>query len=530
MDLSYSNKPFLFGGMALLVALGFLIGSRISGDESTSSKLDVRAVDSYMPGPHIIDLMAAQSPGELADLALTVEDLKLRRSMREVVEKKMLAMDYQDAWSVMKLHSEGFKYSNAKKIVRSIFSKWVSDAPGEAGDEAAKNAGYHEASAFAVIAEQWARKDPRGFYEWVPKYHDSLSGDADVVLFTTAGRSFAEEAPNEALNYIDSAFRILETNLDDTPEALSIVSMVDFFLTERNKDFERWLRKDPNRADLLKISDYDVLALFVAKSPELLLELAEENAFIRKGNTKMFSDEDGLTCIPAAIKNISKYDKKLAFSMIEKWASDDVSYSNIMLGLSSFWFQEYGKDGALKLLGEFEGEGGPSSVKLLAEIAPGEAAEVLEGQILSADLSEHGKGANSAMLSVALRFAEEDPVKASVWVESLPESLSKDLSIGLVVEGWTEIDPQAAADWVARMPVSQGRDVATKRLVKGLTSENPALALEWARHLSKGARKSAELRIFRSWLRSDPLEGKKQVLGSDLSEELKSRLLPHVRK
>jgi hypothetical protein len=132
----------------------------------------------------------------------------------------------------------------------------------------------------------------------------------------------------------------------------------------------------------------------------------------------------------------------------------------------------------------------------------------------------------SAVGTIASRWADEDPQAASRWAATLPEGRVRERAVNDVIGRWAEIDPYNAASWLSTLSQGSSRDSAVAIYAGRIASSDPQTAVEWAETIgNEKARNSQIESIVRSWLDTDASAAKMWLAVSSLPEEIKARLL-----
>ena len=133
----------------------------------------------------------------------------------------------------------------------------------------------------------------------------------------------------------------------------------------------------------------------------------------------------------------------------------------------------------------------------------------------------------SATLELISKWAYDNPAQAVQWVAGLPQDENWSAGAGRLVEVWARQSPDKAANWLlGQSPPAARLDQAVQSLVGAVMNSNPEGAMAWAEVIVDTRRRHSQIqRVGSIWMRQDPERAAAYILGSDLPNSVKRRLL-----
>jgi hypothetical protein len=123
--------------------------------------------------------------------------------------------------------------------------------------------------------------------------------------------------------------------------------------------------------------------------------------------------------------------------------------------------------------------------------------------------------------NIASNLAETDLAGAQAWVDSLPQSETKEQAIRGIVSTLQETDPQAALDYLDSMGISSRTNSAASYAVQHLFNQDQAAAIEWIEAKNE-PRLTNEL--LNHWAQQDPAEAAAYAMKLGDSDQQSSAL------
>ncbi len=137
-----------------------------------------------------------------------------------------------------------------------------------------------------------------------------------------------------------------------------------------------------------------------------------------------------------------------------------------------------------------------------------------------------GNTHDTAVSVVVTAWATADPGRAAQWVGQFPESSLREQAMKCLISAWTSNNTAQAAQWLNSLPQSHSRDVAVNTFSGALIQKDPGTAFQWAEKISDETLRNQQLQsVASAWLAWDPAVAQQKISQSNLSQEIKNRLL-----
>ena len=116
-----------------------------------------------------------------------------------------------------------------------------------------------------------------------------------------------------------------------------------------------------------------------------------------------------------------------------------------------------------------------------------------------------GQERESLMPVLVARWAEIDPAAAAQFTLTLPESVSRSMTMRATLGVWIATSPDAAMAWASALPPGQQRSRTIADVVRALAQRDPVSAMHFLDRLPKDrARDNSSFNVFSEWAKSDP--------------------------
>ena len=285
---------------------------------------------------------------------------------------------------------------------------------------------------FQTVAVEYARDDPDAAWAWAKQLEPPSQSALNMIVV------------NHAAEKLD---RMLDFLLEDAIENRGMstfpslmTSVLDSAAMRRTVD--RFAAEDGERADLLLTG---ALTAWARAEPEVVLDWQIEHAAELDANT-MFRGFD------VAIDR----DPGFAVRTFERLPAD----------LRLPWFTKIGAQltesspaEAQALLSRLEGQPGyetalAAMIRGTAASDPRAAARMLE-QISPAAQREH-------VANISANLARVNGAEAAAWAENLADPTNRSSAVGSVALFWAQTEPVLVRAWVQTMPAGPARAIATR--------------------------------------------------------------------
>lgn len=357
--------------------------------------------------------------------------------------------------------------------------------------------------ALKKLAEDWDEGDVKGLFSLADSQTRHLD-DEEEEFFVIAGRQYAQKHSEEALAYIDGAFRLMRNGDDDSPKAYLLKAMVKQLLFKDTDMMVQWIKAKPGREELIFKVEGDLLALFSQFAPEYMLERGKTNREIM------------MLGRPLAV--LAKKDWKAAARHLAESEEDRV-LGRSHVNLLATHLSSYNAETALTWLADLDADLA-EDVRLawMKDRNPTEAKAFLESRMETQGFLDEKS------FEVVRGWATKDPEGARAWCEALPHEPTKEITLGMVADTWARKDPEAAGKWIASLGKGRVKTQGLRAMADALRHDDPTAAASWAEQLPERERERELRSIFTFWRRGDQAEKMKLMEASSLSEEEKARL------
>lgn len=391
------------------------------------------------------------------------------------------------------------------KLLAELLPSLAGKDPRRAAEELSGVASHWTQDAAALIAGQWAAKEPGEALKWalslgpnamgsnasgesaLMKIGETIGPDADALLRAAEGVTFQPGLGSRAWAF--KLFPLLQgTGISDPAKltaGLAAAPPGGMQSALLSASLLQWSRVDPMAA-------FQFLPKVPEGSAALSKEVLTEN--LGPGGFREFSPEK-------TVEFIRLVREDPALSKVESaW------------GWAEVWKMAASRDplATLALLEESPGSPG-------AGANPGSRAQPERVDF-------------KAWSAVFSSWAGTDPHAAAAQALGLPEEKRAPAVEGLI-GAWSEFDPMAASVWAGALPPGAGREAAAASLTQALTPVEPSSAFEWALSLDDSVQRRTLLEnLFQSWSREDAAEARQSLEASALSPENRELLLNVIRK
>ncbi len=111
----------------------------------------------------------------------------------------------------------------------------------------------------------------------------------------------------------------------------------------------------------------------------------------------------------------------------------------------------------------------------------------------------------SLMPVLVARWAEIDPAAAAQFALTIPESVSRSMTMRATLGVWIATSPEAAMAWASSLPPGQQRSRTITDVLSALAQRDPVSALHLLERLPKDrARDNSSFNILSEWAKSNP--------------------------
>jgi hypothetical protein len=170
---------------------------------------------------------------------------------------------------------------------------------------------------------------------------------------------------------------------------------------------------------------------------------------------------------------------------------------------------------------------GPTRVALVEHFAAGYGSRSpLEAVGWAESLPADGTR-QAAQVTIASAWAQHDPAAANRWASTLPTGAAQEQALAGALSYWVLHDAQAAQSFVAGLN-GDAQMHAAASIAPQLAQQDPIGAINWAQSLGASpAREAALVGAFTRWRDNAPSAADAWLASANLSAELKARLLRH---
>jgi hypothetical protein len=153
------------------------------------------------------------------------------------------------------------------------------------------------------------------------------------------------------------------------------------------------------------------------------------------------------------------------------------------------------------------------------------SGSVLDAARWSQSLAD-GPLRTAAVTRVAKDYVNENPEKATAWIESLPEGSGQARALGVAYSTWASRDPDAVASKINRMNISPTRDAAVQGYAWRVGTKDPSTAIKLASTISDAkAREVSLVRLGRTYMYKDREAATRWLSNSNLSTAAQKKIL-----
>ena len=270
-----------------------------------------------------------------------------------------------------------------------------------------------------------------------------------------------------------------------------------------------WISETPGRVSLLELDDHSVLESVIELSPISILKLARDHEEVRF---------HGLT---QAFASLAKQDLEAANSELTYWKSKEDGLHQERIIAMAVALAKVDKAKALRWSKSLGDDGISAWYNLKAlEDPEATAQEVIE----RTDLSDAAK--SRLALDVVNRWADQSPVKASAFLDTLAEKgIYNSHAHSHVMTEWLASDREAASTWLSKIKHDGTRDACINTMVGMIVGDDPERAFMWALQLSSQQESTLQM-AFHLWHGRDSAAAVDALQNSKLPDELKKKILP----
>ena len=135
------------------------------------------------------------------------------------------------------------------------------------------------------------------------------------------------------------------------------------------------------------------------------------------------------------------------------------------------------------------------------------------------------------MTRVAKDYVNENPEKATAWLESLPEGNGQTRALGVAYSTWASRDADAVVSKINRMSASPTRDAAVQGYTWRVGSKDPVTAIKLANTISDTkTRESSLVRLGRTYMHKDREAATRWLSNSNLSAAVQKGILAKKKR
>lgn len=506
---------------------------------------------------------AEENPQAAWRLALSIQNLNVRRGALNAVMSAVASKNAEMALGVL----QEVKEANIRRDLRNVvLGTLAANDPARAFALATQSDSDEDFSLSSVLS-QWARKDPQAAMAAVAK----LKGKQAELARNALVSALAWKDPKAAWDYASQ---------------LAVPEDGNFWRDPRLQVMHQWAQTDPAAAlgAALAIQDSEVRNNLVANAvgawaasnfPAALAYAVKVQDADTRGrilqNLAGNSNSDHPQMFAALMEHApagSGFQMAMG-NLINQWAQDNpreaaaamlqLPPSQSVAHLSSRVVSAWVSSGAEKmeifnwvctlpegqirsssvsaLFGSWANEDPSGALRALSALDPKEKSGALAGiangwsrtspteAVAWAAALPSGNERDNALRGVLQRWSQSSPADVAAYVGRMPEA-ERITVMGTFMGSWASKDTASAAAWLQNQPVGKPKDAGLQSLANQIAREDPEAALAWTVSISDpGVRASQTEKIARDWLSLDPANARKWIHQTQLSPELRQKLL-----
>lgn len=356
-------------------------------------------------------------------------------------------------------------------LKREVLAKWAFTDPAAAA-KAAAALPTKDFRTLTVIANYWAGLDPDAAVAWA---RGLPGGERDAGIMSTLCSALARQGELELAANVALSLPIGEARLDSIASVTRVIADGDI------NTAVKWLRQLPD-ADARARAFAALAGRWADIDPKAATEFATT---LPPGSGRDFQIQD-------SVRRWAISDPNAAAT----WASalqDEKERNRAMVDLAEGWAQR----------------------------SPEEAAAFV-ARLPAGDVQ------NRALDAVLAAWTKADPQSVLAWVGVFPEGDTHQRALQEVVTAWARRDTGGTEAWLGTLPAGNERDQAVAAYVGTVANTDPVSAARWAQSIADPATGQQQMeKVATAWLSQNEAAAREWILGSSLSEQVKTRLLEH---
>ncbi len=467
---------------------------------------------------------------------LLTSDEKTRGKLRELLGEIVRVAPARAAEVVAALPKSENRWDTS---ARDAFERLAQQDPEAAREAALAVQGPMRTQALAGVAREWAQRDGPAALAWAQSLPEGEERDSTLKGVLTG---WAKTDPIAALNKLD----LVPPGGEEMYYASDVGAQV---LQEAAKrDWQKtvaWLKENPNKLGYSSMSGLqNVFTQKLAADPIGMMQNMADNAIpalsmvfgnavLNDGYAKRDAiwewldgqpDSDFTRGVRSSLLNAIAYKEPMvALEFLDKLPEGPESKELLNRGAQSML------NGGQQMhrFEEFLAKASPKLRPYLIEAGFQFGFEYIDSQRNAMiDPAPWTSRINElpperreyAVMGLARSWAQNDPLAALKWAQSLQEPAHRTGALGAAVSKWAETDPYETAEWINSLPKGGERDIATTGLVLSLSQSEPESAWSWALSIESGDKRTMALQhAYTALQQKDPAIAQQLLSGAELT-------------
>ncbi len=380
-----------------------------------------------------------------------IEDPQLKRSFKHSVINRWAGSDPEAAMQ----HAQALPNSmEREQLLMSIIQSVANNDPAAAFSLANDLDPSIRDGAYANVVSVWAQRDARSAISFM----DTLSDERlKEQLIMSVARTYAEQAPGEALQWVFSLNPRLRDNLLRNGNIM-------FHMARQNPDLALETVNSIESTTLRQQALLSVISTIAMTHPE-------------KAATYLDSIANGDTRTMATMQIAQSWgprDPDAALAWID--TLNDMEYRQAVSSIAQS-VASRSPDRAAAYLEQIRPEG---RAAWIIAVAGGYAGRDPQQAVAWLSQFKGDEGYSQAISNVAMTVAQRDPLEAVRLVESIPEKQRRNNAMRGIVAQWAQRDPAAATRWTSTISDPESRRRIVTVTVGEWAQHDPNAAGRWA--------------------------------------------------
>ncbi|MGY8686482.1 MAG: hypothetical protein ACKVHP_01890, partial [Verrucomicrobiales bacterium] len=386
-----------------------------------------------------------------------------------------------------------------------VFDNWAESDPTTAAKMALTvESPAARREALKIVGQEWAEGDPLGVLDWIS--NTEVSAYERETMRSSALEAYAKRDAKAAMDLL--------ANMDPAVRNRALPGAMRRLMDQDPDAAIAWIRDEPDSFAKFRTLKNSVYAL-ANKAPEETIALAREFPEIKDN------------ALSNAFSSLASNDLQAALDKAAEWKNDP-EYANIMSNIAAGYGNKNPEEALEWANGLEEGvreNAMGSAMSRLARNDPSAAIKHLD----DLGIGQDDPVFKNSVRQIASSWAQQDPVSASEWINTLPNPELQTQAISTVADRWADIDPVSASEWIGGLSEGPARDQAATQLINQIQRDDPESAAAWAASIGdENQRNNALSNVFRQWTSMDPNSALGAIQNSALPDEMKQNFLQRI--